>query len=71
VLDGVHRLVERALLGRALGLVTLGTQGTTPIGSPLLGLLMEATSPRWALGAGAAAIAGCGAWVRRSAASGR
>jgi predicted MFS family arabinose efflux permease len=70
VLDGVHQLVDRAVLGRTLGLVTLGTQGTTPIGSPLMGLLMEATSPRWALGAGAATILGCGTWVWRSAAAG-
>jgi MFS family permease len=62
VLDAVHRQVDRALLGRALGLVTLGVVGTTPLGSPLIGLVMETTSPRWALGVGAAAAVGCAGW---------
>jgi MFS family permease len=68
VLDTVHRLVDRAMLGRMLGLVTLGTVGTTPIGSPLIGLLMEATSPRWAFGLAATTTLGCAGWA---AAAGR
>jgi MFS family permease len=61
VLDSVHHLVDRAMLGRMLGLVMLGTLGTTPVGSPLIGLLMQATSPRWALAVGAGTT-GAGAW---------
>jgi hypothetical protein len=63
VLDSVHGLVDRAMLGRMMGLVTLGTVGTTPIGSPLIGLLMEATSPRWAFGVAAATTLGCARWA--------
>jgi MFS family permease len=63
VLDRVHRLVDRALLGRMMGLVTLGTLGTTPLGSPLIGLLMQATSPRWALGLAAATTLACALWT--------
>jgi MFS family permease len=66
VLDDVHRLVDRALLGRMMGLVTLGTQGTTPIGSPLVGLLMQLASPRWALGVASATTVACALVTHRA-----
>jgi predicted MFS family arabinose efflux permease len=58
--------VDRVLLGRMMGLVTLGTQGTTPIGSPLVGLLMQLASPRWALGVASATTVACALVTHRA-----
>jgi MFS family permease len=57
VLDACHRLARPEMLGRMMSLVTLGTQGTTPIGSVIVGVAIDRWSPRAALGLGAAACA--------------
>jgi len=41
--------------GRVMALWAVAFLGTTPIGGPLVGAIAEHLSPRWALGAGAAA----------------
>jgi predicted MFS family arabinose efflux permease len=54
VLDACRRLSRPDLLGRMMSLVTLGAFGTTPIGSLLMGVVIDAWSPRAALLVGAA-----------------
>lgn len=57
VLDSCHRLARPEMLGRMVGLVTLGAQGTTPVGSVIVGVVIDVWSPRAALGLGAVACA--------------
>jgi MFS family permease len=67
VLDACRRLARPDMLGRMVSLVTLGAFGTTPIGSLLMGFVIDAWSPRVALGIGAAScVAGAAilGWVR-------
>ena len=52
-----------AYLGRVMSLYTLGVFGTTPIGAPITGWLIDHVSPRAAMGMGAIATAGCGLWL--------
>jgi len=47
------------MLGRMLGLVTLGAVGTTPLGSVVVGAVMEVWHPQAALFVGAAGCLGC------------
>ena len=55
VLDSCHRMASPGMLGRMVSLVTLGAQGTTPVGSVIVGVVIDVWSPRAALGLGAAA----------------
>jgi MFS family permease len=48
----IHRVADPAMLGRVLGLMTLGTFGTTPIGSVIIGAVMQQWSPRAAFAVG-------------------
>lgn len=61
-------------IGRTMSLVSLGNVGVAPIGAILAGILIDATSPRTALGVGAAAcvVAAIVAWgaLRRIGAAG-
>jgi predicted MFS family arabinose efflux permease len=57
VLDACHRLARPDMLGRMVSLVTLGAQGTTPIGSVIIGVVIDAWSPQAALWVGAASCA--------------
>jgi MFS family permease len=54
VLDSCRRLARPDMFGRMVSLVTIGMQGTTPIGSVIVGALIDVRSPRVALGLGAA-----------------
>jgi MFS family permease len=51
------------LVGRIMTLFSLGVMGTTPIGALISGALTDAVSPRAAIGLGAVALLGCGAFV--------
>lgn len=53
VLDSCHRLARPEMFGRMVSLVTMGLQGTTPIGSVIIGTVIDVWSPRVALGLGA------------------
>jgi MFS family permease len=53
VLDSCHRLARPDMFGRMVSLVTMGLQGTTPIGSIVIGTVIDVWSPRAALGLGA------------------
>lgn len=67
VIDACHRLAQPAMLGRMVSLVTLGAQGTTPVGSVVVGLVIDARSPQAALWVGAAScVAGAGLLAARS-----
>ncbi|HEY7068771.1 MAG TPA: MFS transporter, partial [Acidimicrobiales bacterium] len=57
VLDACHRLARPDMLGRMVSLVTLGGQGTTPIGSVIVGVVIDVWSPQAALWVGAASCA--------------
>lgn len=52
-----------AYVGRMMSLFMLGTMGTTPVGGLISGWLIDAVSPRAAIGAGAIALFVCGAAV--------
>ena len=54
---------EPAFLGRVMSLYTLGIFGTTPIGAPITGWLIDHVSPRAAMGMGAVATGGCALWL--------
>ena len=56
-----HRQSAGPMLGRVLGLVTLGAVGTTPLGSVVVGAVMELWHPRAAFLVGAAGCLGCAA----------
>jgi MFS family permease len=66
---------EPQLRGRVLALWSVALVGSTPIGSPVIGAVAQAASPRWALALGAAGCAVAtiiGARsLRRSQATGR
>ncbi|HET6952656.1 MAG TPA: MFS transporter [Acidimicrobiales bacterium] len=64
VLDVCRRLVPPEMLGRVVGLVALGTFGTTPFGSVIVGAVIDAASPRAALALGAAACVAAAVVVR-------
>lgn len=53
VLDACHRLAEPHMFGRMASLVTIGAMGTTPIGSLIVGVVIDVWSARGALGVGA------------------
>jgi predicted MFS family arabinose efflux permease len=44
----------QSMRGRVMALWSVAFQGTTPVGGPLIGLLIDHTSPRVGLAAGAA-----------------
>jgi MFS family permease len=48
---------EPQLRGRVMALWSLALVGSTPIGSPIIGAVSQAASPRWALALGAAGCA--------------
>lgn len=54
VFDSCHRLARPDMFGRMVTFVTMGLQGTTPIGSVVIGVVIDVWSPRIALGIGAA-----------------
>ncbi len=51
----IQMSTEPAMRGRVMALYTMVFLGTTPIGSPLVGWVAEAWSPRWSVGIGAVA----------------
>jgi MFS family permease len=53
--SSVQRATEPSMLGRVSALLTLGTVGTTPIGSMIVGFLIDAWSPRAGMALGALA----------------
>jgi MFS family permease len=53
VLDSCRRLARPEMFGRMVSLVMIGMQGTTPIGSLIVGGIIDVWSPRMALGLGA------------------
>jgi MFS family permease len=67
----VQRATEPRMMGRVSSLLTLGLMGTTPIGGLIIGWLIDAWSPRAAMGLGAIAsfLAGAIVWIsyRRAA----
>jgi MFS family permease len=70
VFDACHRLARPEMLGRMMSLATVGMQGTTPIGSVIVGVAIDHWSPRAALALGAAA-SGAGACLLAWAAHAR
>jgi MFS family permease len=56
---------EPTMRGRVMALYAIAFLGTTPIGSPLVGWISQTTSPRVALGVGAAATVLAAAVTRR------
>jgi MFS family permease len=62
----VQQHAPREMTGRMMSLYTLGTMGTTPLGGLLVGWVMDAASPRAAvgLGAGSAMAIGCAMLAR-------
>jgi len=57
--------VEPTMRGRVMALYAIAFLGTTPIGSPLVGWISQASSPRVALGVGALATLGASMVTRR------
>jgi len=55
---------DPAMRGRIMALYAIGFLGTTPIGSPLVGWISQASSPRVALVVGALATVGASAAIR-------
>ena len=55
---------DPAMRGRIMALYAIGFLGTTPIGSPLVGWISQASSPRVALLVGALATVGASAAIR-------
>ena len=53
--SAVQRATDPSMLGRVSSLLTLGTVCTTPIGSMIVGFLIDAWSPRAGMGLGALA----------------
>jgi predicted MFS family arabinose efflux permease len=51
----VQRATDPKMMGRVASLLTLGLMGTTPIGGLIIGWLIDAWSPRAAMGLGAVA----------------
>ena len=62
---------EPAMRGRVMALYAIAFLGTTPIGSPLVGWISQATSPRVALGVGAVATVGAALVTRMVGSRGR
>jgi MFS family permease len=56
----VQRYAPPEMTGRIVSLYNLGTMGTTPVGALIAGLLIDAVSPRAAIGLGAASCLVCG-----------
>jgi MFS family permease len=72
----IQQHTPRAMAGRMMGLYTLGTMGTTPLGGLLVGWVIDVASPRAAvgLGAGSALLIGVimlARWYADRRASGR
>ncbi len=65
----VQLSTEPAMRGRVVAILLAIAMGGTPVGAPLIGWLVDALGPRWALAAGASSglcAAALGAWyVRR------
>jgi hypothetical protein len=53
----VQLAAEPQLRGRVVALWSLALVGSMPIGSPIIGAVSQAASPRWALALGAAGCA--------------
>jgi MFS family permease len=66
VLDTVHRLSRPDVYGRMVSLLTMGTLGTTPVGSLVIGAVIDAWSPRAALALGSGACLAAALIVRRA-----
>jgi MFS family permease len=69
LLSSVQRATDPSMLGRVSSLLMLGTVGTTPIGSMIVGFLIDAWSPRAGMALGALACVLGGAlllWQRQS-----
>jgi MFS family permease len=56
----IQTTAEPAMLGRVVSLTQWGTMGTTPIGSILVGVVIDVWSPRAALGLASASALVCG-----------
>ena len=66
----VQMSTDPVMRGRVMSLYMMVVQGTTPIGSPIVGWVAEQLSARWAVGVGGIASVAvalvAGAWVKRT-----
>jgi MFS family permease len=66
----IQMSTEPAMRGRVMSLYMMVFLGSTPIGSPIIGWISEAWSPRWSVGVGAIAsilvAVAAAVWVQRN-----